>query len=120
MKHIFRPCFKCKEDASLLHIGHARYPLVLHPDKFLYAEKLFMVHRIEACNLKLLRLTESYICTPFFYNSFRSLIKGRRYTSILLPSAFGSGINSDIKINDSFMHFQGDTLYTTSITGHML
>ena len=120
MKYIFRPYFKCKEDASLLHIGHARYPLVLYLDKFLYVEKLFMIHRIEACNLKLLQLTESYICTLFSHNSFISLIKGHRYTSISLPGAFESGINSDIKINDSFMHFQGDTLHTTSITGHML
>ena len=120
MKHIFCLCFKCKEDASLLHIGHARYPLVLHPDKFSYVEKSFIVHKIEACNLKLLRLTESYVCTSFFHNSFRSSIKGHRYTSISLPDAFRSRINSDIKINGSFMHFQGDTLYTTSITGHML
>ena len=101
-------------------IWHARYPLVLHSDKFLYTKKLFMVHIIEACNLKFLRLIESYVCTPFFHSSFKSSINDRRYTSISLPGAYESGINNDIKINSSFMHFQGDILYTTSITDYIL
>ena len=120
MKHIFRSCFKCKEDASLLHIEHARYPLVLYSNKFSYVEKLFIVYKIKTSNLKYFRLINSYVCTLFFHSSFKLLINGHRYTSISLPDAFGSEINSDIKINDSFMHFQGDTLYTTSITGYML
>ena len=103
-----------------MHIEHARYLLVLHPDKFSYTKKSFMVYRIEACNLKLLQLIKSYVCILFFHSSFRSSIKDRRYISISLSSFFGPKINSDIKINGYFMHFQGDTLYTTSIIGHML
>ena len=79
-----------------------------------------MVHKIKVCNLKFLRLTESYVCTLFSHSSFRSSINDHRYTSISLLGAFRSKINSDIKINSSFMYLQGDTLYTTSIIGHML
>ena len=118
MKQICLPYFKYKEDVSLLHIGHVRYLLILHPDKFTYIEKSLMVYKIEACNLKFFRLTESYVCTLFFHTSFRSLIKSHRYISISLLDVFRFRINNDI--NGSFMHFQDDTLYDISITGYML
>uniref|UniRef100_A0A7C8ZP82 Uncharacterized protein n=1 Tax=Opuntia streptacantha TaxID=393608 RepID=A0A7C8ZP82_OPUST len=65
-------------------------------------------------------LCASYVLTPTSHNSFNSSIKGSRNTSMSLPGALGPGINNANRRLERFIHIQGEKLYRTSVTGHML
>jgi len=41
---------KLKDRVSPLQQRHANFPLVLHLDRFAYAGKSLIVHKIDACN----------------------------------------------------------------------
>ena len=120
MKHSFHPCFKFIEHASLFQIGQAINPFILQPNKFPYARKSLIVHKIATCNLDFFLVTISKVSMPFSHSSFNSSINGPRYTSMSFLGAFGPRISNDMKRKGSFIHFQGCKLYGISIIGHIL
>ena len=49
----------------MLQQGQAYHPLVLHPDRFPYAEKSLIVYKIDAYNLNVSLVDASYVTTSF-------------------------------------------------------
>ena len=79
-----------------------------------------MVHISVARNWNLVLKDASNDSTPTSHNSFNSSTKGCKYTSIAIPGEVGPGITSDKIKEDLFMHIQGERLYETKTTGHVL
>ena len=105
---------------SLLHIGHASFPLVYHWDKFPYVGKSFIIHNNDACNLNVCCVDALYIIRHSIHNSSKSSTNSCKYTSILFLGALVLGINKDNNIYGSFIHLHWGKLYGISTTGHML
>jgi hypothetical protein len=119
-EHTLRPYFKYLNDVSLLHIGHARFSVVTHPDNLPYAGKSFIVHNNVACNWNVYFFYASYTHIPSFYKFFKSSTNGRKYTSIFFSGSEGLWIIMDNIKFGLFIHIHGGRLYNVNITAYML
>ena len=74
----FFPCFNLWESVSSPHIGQAKYPLTVQPDKLPYAGKSLIVHNKIAFNVKNYFLYASKASIPTSHKSLRSSTKGAK------------------------------------------